>query len=172
MNLKLAIPMITLRDFQPQDAPHIINTLNDEQVTRFLSSKIPFPYTQADADWWINQGSKHGLIKAIELNGQFAGCVGVTPGVFEYNRSGEIGYWLNSAYWGQGIITRAIELICNDAFANLHLNRIFGAVFAGNTGSMKALSNNGFNQEAVLKQAIYKSGVSYNSHIFSKLKAE
>ncbi|CAM2831930.1 GNAT family N-acetyltransferase [Pseudoalteromonas distincta] len=166
--------MITLRDFQPHDAPHIIKTLNDEQVTRYLSSKIPFPYTQADADWWINQGSKNDVIdatvKAIVVNEQFAGCIGITPGEFEYSHSGEIGYWLNKAYWGQGIITRAIALICEEAFAQSNLNRIFGAVFAGNTGSMKALSKSGFEQEAVLKQAIYKNGVFYNSHIFSKLK--
>ena len=164
--------MITLREFKAQDAPFIINTLNDEQVTRYLSSKIPFPYTQADANWWISQGSKNGIIKAIVVNRQFAGCIGITPGEFEYNRSGEIGYWLNKAYWGKGIITRAIELICNEAFASSHLNRIFGAVFAGNTGSMKALTKSGFEQEAVLKQAIYKNGVFYNNHIFSKLKAD
>ncbi|WP_166419864.1 GNAT family protein [Pseudoalteromonas sp. Z1A8] len=166
--------MITLRDFQPHDAPHIIETLNDEQVTRYLSSKIPFPYTQADADWWINQGSKNDVIdatvKAIVVNEQFAGCIGITPGEFEYSRSGEIGYWLNKTYWGQGIITRAIALICEEAFAQSNLNRIFGTVFAGNTGSIKALTKSGFEQEAVLKQAIYKNGEFYSSHIFSKLK--
>ena len=147
--------MITLREFKTQDAPHIINTLNDEQVTRFLSSKIPFPYTQADADWWINQ---------------FAGCIGITPGEFEYSRSGEIGYWLNSDFWGQGIMTHAITKICDYAFKTSNLNRIFGAVFAGNTGSIKALTKCGFKAEAVLKQAIYKNGAFYDSHIFSKLK--
>ena len=162
--------MINLREFKAQDAPFIISTLNDEQVTRYLSSKIPFPYTQADANWWINQGSKNGIIKAIEVNGVFAGCIGITPGEFEYSHSGEIGYWLNKAYWGQGIITRAIELLCNETFANSNLNRIFGAVFAGNNGSMKALTKSGFEQEAVLKQAIYKNGDFYNNHIFSKLK--
>lgn len=162
--------MITLRDFKQQDAPHIIKTLNDEQVTRFLSSKIPFPYTQADADWWINQGSKNGIIKAIVVNEQFAGCIGITPGEFEYSRSGEIGYWLNNHFWGQGIITHAITQICDEAFKNSNLNRIFGAVFAGNTGSIKALTKCGFEAEAILKQAIYKNGVFYDSHIFSKLK--
>ncbi|KPZ53829.1 GNAT family N-acetyltransferase [Pseudoalteromonas sp. P1-25] len=162
--------MITLRDFKQQDAPHIIKTLNDEQVTRFLSSKIPFPYTQADADWWINQGAKNGIIKAIIVNEQFAGCIGITPGEFEYSRSGEIGYWLNNHFWGQGIITHAITQICDEAFKNSNLNRIFGAVFAGNTGSIKALTKCGFEAEAILKQAIYKDGVFYDSHIFSKLK--
>ena len=103
--------MITLRDFKPTDAPHIINTLNDEQVTRFLSSKIPFPYTQADANWWVNEGAKCGIIKAIEVDGLCVGCIGVIPGEFEYSRSGEIGYWLSQQYWGQGIITQAIGLI-------------------------------------------------------------
>jgi len=162
--------MITLRDFKPHDAPHIIKTLNDGLVTRFLSSKIPFPYTQADADWWINQGSKNGIIKAIVVNGQCAGCIGITPGEFEYSRSGEIGYWLNSHFWGQGIITLAITKICDEAFKSSNLNRIFGAVFAGNTGSIKALTKCGFEAEAVLKHAIYKDGVFYDSHIFSKLK--
>ncbi|TMO77192.1 GNAT family N-acetyltransferase [Pseudoalteromonas sp. S3776] len=162
--------MITLRDFKQQDAPHIIKTLNDEQVTRFLSSKIPFPYTQADADWWINQGAKNGIIKAIIVNEQFAGCIGITPGEFEYSRSGEIGYWLNNHFWGRGIITHAITQICDEAFKNSNLNRIFGAVFAGNTGSIKALTKSGFEAEAILKQAIYKDGVFYDSHIFSKLK--
>ncbi|MDC9503713.1 MULTISPECIES: GNAT family N-acetyltransferase [unclassified Pseudoalteromonas] len=162
--------MITLRDFKPKDAPHIINTLNDEQVTRFLSSKIPFPYTQADADWWINQGPKSGIVKAIVVDEQFAGCIGITPGEFEYSRSGEIGYWLNSHFWGQGVMTHAISHICDDAFKSSNLNRIFGAVFAGNTGSIKALTKCGFKAEAVLKQAIYKHGVFYDSHIFSKLK--
>ena len=141
--------MITLREFKTQDAPFIINTLNDEQVTRYLSSKIPFPYTQADADWWINQGSKNGIIKAIVVNGEFAGCIGITSGEFEYSHSGEIGYWLNKAYWGQGIITRAIELTCEEAFAQSNLNRIFGAVFAGNTGSMKALTKQGKSMKKV-----------------------
>jgi ribosomal-protein-alanine N-acetyltransferase len=162
--------MITLRDFQPHDVPHIIKTLNDGLVTRFLSSKIPFPYTQADADWWINQGSKKGIIKAIVVNGQCAGCIGITPGEFEYSRSGEIGYWLNSHFWGQGIMTHAITQICDEAFKNSNLNRIFGAVFAGNTGSIEALTKCGFEAEAVLKHAIYKDGVFYDSHIFSKLK--
>lgn len=163
--------MITLRDFQAPDAPFIIATLNDEQVTHYLSSKIPFPYTQADANWWISQGSKTGIIKAIEVNGQFAGCIGITPGEFEYSRSGEIGYWLNRQYWGQGIVTQAVKLICDDAFNHTNLKRIFAAVFAGNIGSMQVLTKCGFEAEAILKQAIYKNGAFYDNHIFSKLKA-
>lgn len=162
--------MIALREFTAQDAPEIINILNDQQVTEYLSSKIPFPYTQNDANGWINHGSKIGIIKAIEIDGQCVGCIGITPGEFEYSRSGEIGYWLNPKFWGQGIITHAISLICEKAFNTSELNRIFATVFSGNSGSEKALIKAGFSLEAQLKQAIYKNNQFYDSIILSLLK--
>ncbi|MGY0644456.1 MAG: GNAT family N-acetyltransferase, partial [Paraglaciecola chathamensis] len=63
---------------------------------RFLSSRIPSPYTEDDATWWIEQGSKNGIIRAIEVDGVFVGCVGAEPGQFEYAYSAEVGTgWLS-----------------------------------------------------------------------------
>ena len=169
-NNKLICSMITLRAFKQHDTCQIVTILNDQQVARYLSSKIPFPYTQADANWWVNEGAKCGIIKAIEVDGLCVGCIGVIPGEFEYSRSGEIGYWLSQQYWGQGIITQAIELITKEVFESTNLNRIHAAVFAGNVGSMSALLKNGFNNEAILKKAIYKNGHYFDSHLFSVLK--
>lgn len=103
--------MMILREFKQHDTFQIVTILNDHQVARYLSSKIPFPYTQADANWWVNEGAKCGIIKAIEVDGLCVGCIGITLDEFEYSRSGEIGYWLSQQYWGQGIITQAIGLI-------------------------------------------------------------
>jgi len=164
--------MMILREFKQHDTFQIVTILNDKQVARYLSSKIPFPYTQADANWWVNEGAKCGIIKAIEVDGLCVGCIGITPGEFEYSRSGEIGYWLSQQYWGQGIITQAIGLITKEVFKSTNLNRIHAAVFAGNAGSIKALLKSGFNTEAILKQAIYKNGHYFDSHIFSMLKTE
>lgn len=164
--------MIALRDFVPQDAAFIVNTLNDEQVIRFLSPKIPFPYTQSDAQWWITHGAQKGIVKAITVKNQLAGCIGVMPGEFEYCRSGEIGYWLNKNFWGQGIMTKAMTLIVKNVFSHSEITRIHGAVFSGNTGSMNVLIKSGFNAEAILKNAIYKNSQFYDSHIFSLLKEE
>ena len=104
--------MMILREFKQHDTFQIVTILNNQQVARYLSSKIPFPYTQADANWWINEGAKCGIIKAIEVDGLCVGCIGAIPGEFEYSRSGEIGYWLSQQYWGQGIITQAILKKC------------------------------------------------------------
>jgi len=42
-------------------------------------------------------------------------------------------------------------------------------VFAGNHASMQLLLKSGFNEEAILKKAIYKNGRFYDKHVFAKL---
>ncbi len=69
--------MLTLRNFEITDKPIIIETLNDPEVTRFLSSRIPSPYAASDADWWLSVGCKNGIIRAIEVDGNFVGCIGI-----------------------------------------------------------------------------------------------
>ena len=87
--------MVVLRDFEVKDTEHDIKTLvtvlNDESVTQYLSTKIPSPYSEEDARWWIEEGSNSPLVKAICFNGVLVGCIGVNRGEFEYQRSGEIG---------------------------------------------------------------------------------
>ncbi|NVK55809.1 MAG: GNAT family N-acetyltransferase [Alteromonadaceae bacterium] len=162
--------MITLRPFITQDIPALLTILNDTDVVKYLSTRIPFPYTQADALWWINQGSQHGVIRAIDKDGELAGCIGVTPGEFEYQRNGEIGYWLAKAYWRQGFASLAIEKIIDITFATTDIERIFATVFEANEASKQLLLKCGFAPEAVLGKAIYKNGVFYDSHIFARFR--
>ncbi|MBQ4833080.1 GNAT family N-acetyltransferase [Pseudoalteromonas sp. MMG010] len=163
--------MITLRPFKHLDISDLQRILNNEVVTQYLSSKIPFPYTQSDASWWITTGSQQGYIKAIELNDKLIGCIGIIPGEFEYQCNGEIGYWLDPAYWGKGIMKRAIISITNEVFTHTSLQRIEAAVFSDNINSQHVLIKAGFNHEATLKRAIYKAPYFYDNHIFSLLRS-
>ena len=161
---------ITLRSFVTSDKIQLVEVLNRHIVVRYLSSKIPSPYTEQDATWWINEGSRQGFVRAICYRGKFVGCIGVNPGEFEYQRSGEIGYWLDSAYWGKGIMSQAIKLITAEVFGTTSIVRIFAAVFEPNLPSKKVLLKSGFHQEAVLKDAIFKDNTFFDNHIFVKLK--
>ncbi len=161
--------MIRLREFQQKDSNALVAILNDNSVVRYLSSKIPYPYTEQDANWWISEGSKTGIIKAIELDGKCIGCIGVTPGEFEYSRNGEIGYWLAKEYWGKGIMKAAVGQLCQSVFESSEIVRIFAVVFADNQASKRVLLKSGFEQEAVLHKAIYKNEQFYDKYIFTKL---
>ncbi len=162
--------MITLRHFEHKDKTRLIASLNDPRVSQFLSPKIPFPYTEQDAEWWIDLGSKAGLIRAITLDDQLIGCIGVTKGEFEYARNGELGYWLNSDFWGKGYASDAVNLIIEEVFKTTDINRLFATVFCGNLGSMRVLEKCHFVKEATLSQGIYKNGQFYDSHLFARLK--
>lgn len=162
--------MFKLRPFQANDVDNMVVILNDPNVVRYLSTKIPQPYTEQDAMWWVNEGSKHGYVRAICDGQQLIGCIGVNPGEFEYERSGEIGYWLAKSHWRKGITHKAILHITSEVFSETNIERIFAAVFDDNHASMKLLEKSGFEQEAVLKHAIFKNERFYNNHIFALLK--
>lgn len=162
--------MVSLRDFTLKDIDSLVAILNDDAVTEFLSTKIPSPYTEADATWWIKEGSRAGYIKAISVNNQLVGCIGVNQGEFEYRRSGELGYWLAKQYWRQGITLQAIQQLREYVFDYTDIVRIYAAVFSGNQASMQLLRKAGFSQEAVLQKAIYKKGHFFNKHVFAYLR--
>jgi RimJ/RimL family protein N-acetyltransferase len=158
--------LVTLRDFIESDAEQLVAILNDSDVTQYLSTKIPSPYSNADALWWINEGSRGSLIKAIVFNNKLIGCIGVNRGEFEYNRSGEIGYWLAKDYWRQGITSSAIKQIIDMTFTQTDIIRVFASVFSNNIASMQLLLKSGFEQEAILRNTIFKNKQFYDNHIF------
>ena len=162
--------MITLIDFNEGDTELLLSILNDQEVVKYLSSKIPTPYTAENAKWWISTGSKMGIVKAIDLNGSLVGCIGAEKGEFEYQRSAEIGYWIAKGYWRQGIATQAINEIISLVFNTTDIVRLFASIFSQNTASMRVLSNCGFELEAIHNKAIYKNDKFYNNHVFSLIK--
>ncbi|MEP0355277.1 GNAT family protein [Paraglaciecola sp.] len=162
--------MITLRDFNEDDLAQLLCILNDPEVVKYLSSKIPTPYTLEDSQWWISTGSKIGIIKAIDFNGSLVGCIGAEPGSFEYQRSAEIGYWVAKEYWRKGIATHAINEMVSLVFKTTGIVRLFASVFSENTASLNVLEKCNFKLESVQSKAIYKNDEFYDNHVFSILK--
>ena len=62
----------------------------------FLSGRMPYPYTEEAADWWLGMVSEHdgkdGLFRAIVVDGKVAGNISVEQKADVYCRDGEIGY--------------------------------------------------------------------------------
>ena len=162
--------MTTLRDFKMGDVGRLVDILNQPSVIQYLSTKIPNPYTKEDAMWWVQEGSTQGFIRAVEYEGELVGCIGVNPGNFEYERSGEVGYWLCSSHWRKGIMRDALRQIIALTFSNTSIERIFACVFSSNLASQKLLLDAGFKQEAILQRAIFKNERFYDSHIFAILR--
>lgn len=162
-------PVITLNELKEADIASIARQLNNENVARYLSSKIPFPYTESDAKWFIEEGSKIGINKAIYFQNSLVGVTGMVPGSFEYERSGEIGYWLGQDHWGKGIATAAVTQLTNHVFEHTQICRLVAPVFGPNHASIRVLEKCGYKLEAIQKQALFKHGKLYDSHVFVKV---
>ena len=144
--------------------------LNHPDVTRFLSTRIPEPYTEADAVWWIDEGSRFGTTRAIQYDGVLVGTVGADRGRFEKSRSAEAGYWIGKPYWSKGIATEALKQLTGLIFETTDINRIQAHVFEGNKASMKILEKNGYVLEGILKKAAFKHGQYFDEYVYALIR--
>ena len=138
----------------------------------FLSDRLPYPYTEADADWWLgmvagNDG-KEGVWRAIVVDGQVVGSISVERMANENRSVGSIGYMILTPFWSQGIGTEAVRQICGIAFRELTLERIIGEVFPENLASARVLEKNGFLLEETRAGAVVKGGKAMDVRVYGQ----
>ena len=136
----------------------------------FLSDRLPNPYTEADADWWLgmvveNEG-KEGVWRAIVVDGLIVGSISVERLANVQRNAGSIGYMVLTPFWSQGIGTEAVRQICGIAFQELALERIIGEVFPENLASARVLEKNGFQLERTKIGGVVKDGKAMDVKIF------
>ena len=138
----------------------------------FLSDRLPYPYTEADADWWLgmvaeNEG-KEGVWRAIVVDGLIVGSISVERLANVQRNAGSIGYMVLTPFWSQGIGTEAVLQICGIAFQELALERIIGEVFPENLASARMLEKNGFRLEETKVGAVVKGGKAMDVRVYVK----
>jgi ribosomal-protein-alanine N-acetyltransferase len=161
--------MIQLREFTIVDAAPLVELLNNDNVVKYLTSRIPFPYEKKDADWWVNDGCKDGIVKAIEYQADLAGVVAVNRGEYQHSRTAEIGYWLGEQFWGKGIATEAVREMTEMIFSTTDIVRLFAPVFEPNKASMRVLEKCGYKLDAIFDKGVFKDGILLNEHVYSQV---
>lgn len=165
-----------LRPWKIEDAPSLARFADNPRIAEKLRDAFPNPYGTDDAREFLasciaNEG-KGQLTRAIEIDGEAAGSVGVFVGADIYRRSAELGYWLAGDYWGRGVMTRAVVQICREAFERFDIVRIFAEPFARNTGSRRVLEKAGFTLEGVMRAGVFKNGAVQSYCMYSLLRGE
>lgn len=164
---------VTLRAWTLQDKEALRNLCNGADRS-FLSDRLPFPYTEKDAEWWLNMVREHdgkdGVFRAIVVDGRIVGNISAEQKADVYRRDAEIGYLLDRGEWSQGIMTQAVKLLCETAFEHLDIVRITGLVYQPNFASRRVLEKNGFELEGVMRSAVTKGGQTYDLCVYGKRK--
>lgn len=151
------------------DAASIAMHANNEKIWEKLRDVFPFPYTVADAEFFIQSlEDTKDYISGIEVDGEIVGIVGILSKTDIHKLNGELGYWIGEKYWNKNIMTKAISDVMKVAFEEINLRRVYSEVFSGNEASCRVLEKNGFKLEAVIKENVYKNNKILDTYLLSK----
>jgi len=114
----------------------------------------------------------HGLTRAILAERRIVGVVGF-PRIDPPHRCAEIGYWLDEAHQGRGIMTSSLAALVEHAFESLQLNRLEIRTDIENAASRAVAERLGFRYEGTLRQAYRIAGERYSDDaVYSLLAAD
>ncbi len=137
---------LLLRPVDEADAARFAVLCNDIDVAR-NTSRIPHPYSRADADAFVAKrgagmfGDDNEYVFAVCRDGEIIACAGahrISPGVFE------IGYWVGVDYRRRGVATRAARAVTQFAFEGLSADIATAGFFTDNPTSGRVLERVGF----------------------------
>jgi len=154
-----------LRHWKQSDAMELTNLCNAVD-RRFLSDRLPYPYTEKDAEEWLKMVTDNdeitGIHRAIVCDGKLIGSISVE----KKEDDAEIGYMLLNEYTNKGIATEAVKQVCTIAFKVLSFEQITANVFQPNIASMRVLLKNGFKYKGIIPNAVVKDGNVYDLLIY------
>ncbi|PKP23994.1 MAG: GNAT family N-acetyltransferase [Bacteroidetes bacterium HGW-Bacteroidetes-22] len=163
-----------IRPFQSTDAIRMAELANNEKVAHNLRDGFPSPYTIDNAYAWLKmvEANQANIVRAIEIEGQFAGSVGLHACQDVYRFNLELGYWLGEPYWNRGIMTQVVRAMVKVGFNEMKAHRIFAGIFSFNKASVRVLGKCGFRHEATLIESVSKQGQWADELIFSLRESE
>lgn len=163
---------IVLRSLRIKDAKRLADLANNEKVSRNLRDGFPNPYTEADAENFLQKFSNQDPVTffGIDYNGEYVGNISLVPCQDIYRMSAEIGYFIGEPYWNKGIVTSAVNLISEYGFSHLGIVRIQTGIFEYNTASQRVLEKCGFVKEGIFRKSVFKQGKLWDEVRYAKLK--
>jgi RimJ/RimL family protein N-acetyltransferase len=167
---------VRLTEFRSGDQAALVDHLREKQIYD-QTLRIPYPYTEADADEWLKLVTQITLQQgrpvnwAIRTARQYLiGGIGFDGFQLGKSHRAEVGYWLARPFWGQGIMTAVVQQACRHAFEEFGLIKITAHVFATNLASARVLEKSGFEQEGYLKRHHLKDGQYLDARLYARLR--
>lgn len=153
-----------LSPVERSDREAIVEYLQAQEIWR-NTLYIPYPYTEDDADEWIEERLAHRedqprpvTFALRRSDGRLIGVVGADHLDVGTTHRANIGYWLAKSYWGRGLMTRAARRFVQYALTQLEVVRLTAEVFSWNDASARVLEKVGFRREGRLRKHHEKDG--------------
>jgi len=116
-----------------------------------MLASVPYPYPRGGFDEFLARAGREreqgGGVWALEREGEFIGCVGLSP---QEEAPMSLGYWLKVEAWGRGYASEAAGAARAAAFENGE-PALFARRFADNPASARVLEKLGFRETGTMQ---------------------
>jgi [ribosomal protein S5]-alanine N-acetyltransferase len=171
--MTLTTHRLLLRPFVPTDLENVFKGLSHPEIIKYYGISFDtLEATKEQMTWFADlEKNNTGRWFAIcSLDNQIFYGAGGLNGVNHEHKKAEIGFWLLPEFWGQGIMTEAMPLICDYGFNKHGLHRIKGFVETKNTNCKNAMAKLNFQHEGTMIDCEIKNGTYISLDIYAKLK--
>jgi len=160
------------------EAYHELLAANQERLARWepwatqpLTPDGTRSFLEASGHAWL-AGTEFPVAIAVPAGDrwQLAGSAGLR--ISAYSQSAEGGYWIDAAFEGRGLVTRAMTALLDQAFGPLGLARVTLHTEVANQRSRALAARLGFTEEGVHRQAISFPGGRRDEVAYGLLAAE
>ena len=162
-------PRLLLRPIVASDLHHIYRGLSHPLVIKHYGVNYDsLEATQEQMTWYEAPQQCWWAICSPD-NQEFYGAGGLNDLSKEHQKA-EIGLWLLPEYWGKGIMTEVMPLICDYGFEHLGLHRIEGFVESDNYNCQRAMAKLDFEYEGSMRDCEIKNGRYVSIEIYAKIR--
>lgn len=162
---------LILRPITLADTEDVFEYMSDELTTRYL-----FPvHTEIEqtkrmiANYFVREPiGKYGIV--LKDTNKLIGTIEFR--IDDWTEAGDLGFTLNSKYWGNGYMTEAGKQIIKLAFESLKLERVFAGHEERNEASGKVLLRLGMILEGKLRKHEKIKGQLVDSLYYSIIKED
>jgi len=165
---------LLLRPFVESDLENVYKGLSDPEIVKYYGvSYKTVEETKEQMKFFAHieqEGTGIWWAVCSPDNKVFHGAGGLNS-ISKEHKKAEIGFWLLTEFWGQGMMAEAIPVICKYGFDNLGLHRIEGLVETGNLNCKKAMKKLDFTYEGTMKDCEIKNGKFISLDLYAILKS-
>jgi ribosomal-protein-alanine N-acetyltransferase len=107
----------------------------------------------------------------VTYDGRFAGQLTVGGIVWGSSRSAQVGYWVDEAYAGHGVIPTALAMAVDHCFFGVGLHRVEATIRPDNRASRRVVEKLGFREEGIRRRSLHIDGA-WRDHVCYALTVE
>lgn len=166
---------VRLRAFEGRDLDACHAFVNDWETASAMQRGIPFPSSLVDESRWLDRQTSYSQGEyqfAIEdADGDLVGRCGPVS-VDWKNRVAELAIMIGTPYRRKGYATEAMGLLCDFCFREMNLRRLKVSVLDTNRSAIGCYLRNGFEQEGILRQEVFRDGAYRDVILMARIRPE